>query len=238
MGRWQDEAYFRSRGAGTVPYHSPRFTDLYEDDAWDGEDVWIIGGGPSVKTHDLSLLRGRKVIAVNMGFTVCEPTFIFVGSVMLLQRLCGRLGGGKGVVLDINCPMVVHERAVWNLKSSMGGYVLEVPENINASWGKKVREGVPAFSNSGIMAVNIADLLGARRIFLIGFDMRAAEDGKTANFHKLYPDHMRPPGSHYENYMKDFERVPKHCKAEVVNCTPDSRMKIFPHMSYAESLRI
>jgi hypothetical protein len=35
---------------------------------WPGETVFIIAGGPSVAAHDLSRLRGRKVIVVNSSY--------------------------------------------------------------------------------------------------------------------------------------------------------------------------
>lgn len=36
--------------------------------SWPGETVFILGGGPSVRTEDLELLRGRRVIAINSSY--------------------------------------------------------------------------------------------------------------------------------------------------------------------------
>jgi len=176
-------------------------------------------------------LAGRKVIAVNMGFTVCEPTFVFIGSVMLLQRVYQSRG-----LPDIKCPVVTHERAVWNLRNAYGCDIVEVPMDERCRWGTSLRDGVPCFTNSGTMALNLADMLGPKRIFLVGFDMNGGPDGKTSNFHTHYPDRMRPNAAHYDKYLRELEDVAKFCKTPVFNCSASSRLMAFPHIAYEESI--
>jgi hypothetical protein len=58
--------------------------------------------------------------------------------------------------------------------------------------------------NTGAMAVNLALILGASRIFLLGMDMKAREDGKT-HWHDVVIDRSTP--QHYDRFMTGFETV-------------------------------
>jgi hypothetical protein len=72
-------------------------------------------------------------------------------------------------------------------------------------------------SNSGAQAINLAYLLGATRIILLGYDM-----GATGNSH-WFGDH--PKGlrnGKYEQYVDTFTRLAEDLKragVEVINCT-------------------
>jgi hypothetical protein len=46
------------------------------ENMWKGERCFIIGGGPSLKGFDWSLLDGEKVIATNRGYQYCNPDII------------------------------------------------------------------------------------------------------------------------------------------------------------------
>lgn len=93
-------------------------------------------------------------------------------------------------------------------------------------------------ANSGYQSLNLAMLLGATRIILLGFDMRAVNDKK--HFH---PDH--PPGMNnpYDGLFKTWNQnfrstLPDLKKAgvTVINATPDSALDAFPRMSLEEAL--
>ena len=82
--------------------------------------------------------------------------------------------------------------------------------------------------NSGFQALNLAALLGARRILLLGYDMKIAANG-ASHWHGDHPDGIR---SGYKNWLPVFARaVPDLARAglEVINCTPDSALTCFPY---------
>lgn len=89
-------------------------------------------------------------------------------------------------------------------------------------------------SNSGFQAINLALLMGAKRVLLVGFDMRT-----TAQRH-FFGHHPAP----LNNAMRFETLLPHFCKAarrlppgvEIVNCTPRSALDCFPMMNLEEAL--
>ena len=89
-------------------------------------------------------------------------------------------------------------------------------------------------SNSGFQALNIAYLLGAKRIILLGYDMKIAKSGK-AHWFGDHPDKVR---SNYQSWWSRFSVVADQLKGkvEVINCSPDSALQCFPKMPLSEAL--
>lgn len=89
-------------------------------------------------------------------------------------------------------------------------------------------------SNSGFQAINLAILMGARRVLLVGFDMH------TRGHRHFFGDHPEP----LSNYMKFETLVPTFRRAaallpsgiEIINCTPGSALDCFPIMPLEDAL--
>lgn len=82
--------------------------------------------------------------------------------------------------------------------------------------------------NSGFQAINLAYLFGARRILLIGFDMKLGPKGEK----HWHPDHPAPmvQGQTFGEWMHKGAVLAKDLLAagcDVVNCTPGSAMSCF-----------
>lgn len=83
--------------------------------------------------------------------------------------------------------------------------------------------------NSGFQAVNLALLLGANPLVLIGFDMRVTDK------RHFFGDH--PPGlrntSKYVNFINCFRQAAKRLPeaVEILNATPNSALDCFPKVS-------
>jgi hypothetical protein len=83
--------------------------------------------------------------------------------------------------------------------------------------------------NSGFQAINLAFLFGARRMLLIGFDMKLGPNGEK----HWHPDHPAPmvQGQTFGEWMHKGATLAKDLAAagcEVINCTPGSAMSCFP----------
>jgi len=81
--------------------------------------------------------------------------------------------------------------------------------------------------NSGYQAVNLAYLLGAKRVILLGFDMHVTKD-KT----HFFGDHPEPmhSASPFPQFIKEFGQLAADLKAEgvtVVNCTRETALGCF-----------
>jgi len=90
--------------------------------------------------------------------------------------------------------------------------------------------------NSGYQAVHLAAHFGARRIVLLGFDMRMV--GKRKHW---FGDHIRPlhSGGNYGVWIRNFTSLAAVLKArgvDVVNCTPGSALTCFRSAALEEVL--
>lgn len=88
--------------------------------------------------------------------------------------------------------------------------------------------------NSGFQGVNLALLLGARSIILVGFDMSNA---KGAHFFGAHKPPLRNTQS-YVSFIGAFEtaakKLPSHI--QIVNASPGSALTCFPRMDFAHAL--
>ena len=81
--------------------------------------------------------------------------------------------------------------------------------------------------NSGAQAINVAVMCGAKRIALLGFDMRLV--GKQRHFFGDYSGSMNK-ASNYNSWIQRFKDIKKDAKrygVEIINCTKDSELKCF-----------
>lgn len=90
-------------------------------------------------------------------------------------------------------------------------------------------------SNSGFQAINLALLWGARRLVLVGFDMRV--DGPRRHFFGSHP----PPMNNclrYEGLVPRFRRAAAQLPRdiEIVNCSPGSALDCWPIVPLEEAL--
>ena len=95
--------------------------------------------------------------------------------------------------------------------------------------GKRfIHYGTGGGGNSGFQAVNLAHILGAKTILLLGFDMFGTH---------YFGDH--PPGlansSPYSQFIKSFERIDQ-TKIEIINCTRQTALECFPRKSLDDVL--
>lgn len=100
------------------------------------------------------------------------------------------------------------------------------------------RSAIRHGSNSGYQAIHIAVHLGAARIILCGFDMRAINDKQ--HWHERHPPPLRDHGSGiYAGWIRSFEKLAPELKkrgVEIVNCTPQSALTCFPMMDLTEAI--
>jgi hypothetical protein len=92
--------------------------------------------------------------------------------------------------------------------------------------------------NSGYQAVNIASLMGARRIILVGYDHKIG----NSNGKHWFGEHPQAINkiSNYGYWMKTaWSKVPKSAEklgVRIVNCTPDSALTMFDVSTLEEEL--
>lgn len=206
------------------------------DDSWlsgydrlspilEGEDVFVLGGGPSLRNFDATLLEGREVIVTNEAFLLAPwaRALVFVDfhwwsrRMPEVQETFGGLLIGRGPYRD-----AYRRHGVTNLAYRSGEVFSQDPRLLGGR-------------NSGLAAVNAAWLMGASRIFLLGFDMASSPDGRN-NFHNLYEDGPKAPAHRYVGiFLPEFDKAAKRLETigggVVINLTEGSALTSFPERS-------
>lgn len=89
--------------------------------------------------------------------------------------------------------------------------------------------------SSGASAINLACLLGAKRIILLGYDMRKIDGQK--NWHQDHKVHQ--DDAPFKKFLKPFSKIAKDLKelgVECLNATEGSAIKQFPIIKLEEVL--
>ena len=193
---------------------------------WVGEDVYIIGGGASLKELDWasSSLRFEKIIGVNDAY---------------------RLGPFVDYTLFGDSQWFRCHREDLKVSPTIAVGATEAP--LDAAWVKWLhrqqrsmgtKEGqIGWYNNTGMSAIHLAAMLGAGRIFLLGFDMKLDEETGESNWHldplnapdpTVYPRFMGQ-GKFLARQME--ERYPD---IQIFNCNPESAWDAFQKVSLEE----
>jgi hypothetical protein len=94
-----------------------------------------------------------------------------------------------------------------------------------------------ANGNSGFEAINLAYLTGARRVLLVGFDMKPGPSGER----HWHDDHPAPllQFQPFDDWIRNAVKLAAECTTaglEVINCTPGSALTAFAMGDLKEEL--
>lgn len=192
---------------------------------WDGQDVYIIGGGESLKNFDWNILKDKNTIGCNDAFKhgkdVCK--ICIFGDSTWFKTFQHELALYEGVVFT-NHPKLHKNRLPWLWvmdRETMGLHQNALGWNFN----------------TGALAVNLALLLGVKNIFLLGFDMKLSKKGEP-NWHQNLVHKLKREAYSkvYKKFQQGFDRVAKELKekypnVKVINVTDDSDLDSFPKVS-------
>ncbi len=184
---------------------------------WKDEDVFIIGGGNSLKDFDWGLLENECTIGCNSAFTLGEKIckICIFGDPKWFRKFQSELQTYKGV-LCTNASELRNTRLNWLWTMPRKGRGLGTT---SLGWN----------CNTGAAAINLALVLGAQRVFLLGFDMHLSKDGKSNWHNRLL---RKQKAIVYEKFIEAFTKVSMDLKKvfpgkEVINITDDSNLDVF-----------
>lgn len=191
---------------------------------WAGSTAYIIGGGPSVKQQDLSLIHDKHVIGVNNSYTLGDWVDVcWWGDMGWLmwhrKRLLKRY---HGLVATCNQNSNVIQKNKHWIKFFRRGKQMGVDDTSGSvAWNK----------NSGCSAINLAWHFGVKRVVLLGFDMKVGPEGETHwhNGHKKKP--VSDPAATYNRFRKTTTFIFKDAKKlglEILNASPVTTITVFP----------
>ncbi|WP_027037890.1 methyltransferase domain-containing protein [Mesorhizobium ciceri] len=189
---------------------------------WEGETAFVLAGGASVKTIDLSRLKGRRVIAINSAhLTWPDAAILFFADARWWTDV-----GSK------------ERPAVGRLVTTSQGGPRDVVRltKIDPGAGIASKPNQLALARTSVTgAINLAVHLGCRRVVLLGVDGRFAEDGTRHHHGAAYPWPLIK-GS-FELHAAEFRAVAPSLKksgVEIINANPDSAIDVWPKMPFED----
>lgn len=200
-----------------------------------GEKVIILGSGPSLDGFDFRALSGRKTIAVNDAGTILYPCAdVLIGTDRRWwNNLAHRWRGGcvgsyLGPIMVCTEPDAAvgiegDKRLVFMRRARLPG-ISRNPAILHGLY-----TGVHA-------AINLAALCGARKIVLLGVDLKPDGDRKYSYGGSVTPrtaEQFLLMRGALESCAPDLERL----GIAVINGSPDSALRVWPLMSAEDALR-
>ena len=197
-------------------------------------DLFIIGGGPSLSQTNLELVKNKAVLGVNAAF---------------------RLGSWVDSMIFGDCRF--YEGKEWIYKPYLDEYLgrkytlctnlKNDPRFIYYEKCEKhflcLKKGKLTYitgkgKNSGCAAINLGVQLGYGRIVLLGFDGKATKKGKH-NWHNWHT-HIPQPDI-YDKFYTSFKGLAEELKekkpdVEVINASPNTKLDIFPKVKLEKLL--
>lgn len=196
---------------------------------FDGESVFIVASGPSLIGFDFDRLRGKNVIAINR-----EYEFLPEASVLWWSDKQFWLRHGSGIARHAARYKATHslQFGPGELPSWVHVYRSTGLQNFDPSPGN-IRHG----NNSTYCCMHLAAHLGAKRIVLLGVDMRFGTNGQTHHHGGhgvvLLEETMREV---MIPYFADLKPWLDALQISVLNASIDSALAIWPRCNINEGI--
>src|SRR6185312_11080654 len=130
-----------------------------------GRDVYIVGGGPSLKNVDISLLKNEKIITINNAYKLFEHAEALYWCDPGWADRHYRLLGAHPCKLRFKA-MVSH------IVSNIRGVHNEITLNKTGDFGYDPNQINVRGNNGGVQCLHLIINMKPKRIFLLGYDMK------------------------------------------------------------------
>jgi hypothetical protein len=189
---------------------------------WEGQDAFILGGGPSLRGFDWSKFEGRNTIGCNSAYILgprVAKLCLFSDNDWFEKNEDGLMAysfaGGRCVTHCEYVPRDLHW--VSCLERQMKFFLDD--GTIYHGYG----------GNSGSAALHLALLMGARRVFLFGFDGALGQHGES-NWHDRAIE--SPNAKVYIKFNTAWDVISTEYRkvfpgTEIYNCNPNSAITHF-----------
>jgi hypothetical protein len=201
---------------------------------WPNSTVFIIGGGPSIVGQDLCLpprggeygleayLQKQHVLGVNNALYLGDfVDVLFFGDAKWYWWNREAVQAFPGPKYTLNKGTKYGHKSVENEKG-----IVTLTKRRHKGLFLKDEGGLAWNRSSGAAAVNVAIHLGAKRIVLLGFDMRNVDGQK--NFLRHDQENTKP--NPYINFIEGFRWIAKAAQKtgiKIWNATPGSVLPYF-----------
>ena len=197
------------------------------DPVFRGETIYIVGGGPSLKSFDFDTLKLKKTIAINKAFySVPFASVLYWTDSRVYNWYQNDIDNFNGLKFTIGRNRNYNDSVTVLRKGNKFG----LEENSDA-----IAHG----NNSGYAAINLAYHLGASKIVLLGFDM--VTNDHESHFHDGYPTRKTKNSTYQIQFIPAFPHIAsalKNKKIKVYNTNPKSLLDCFPKITLDQGLKL
>ena len=222
---------------------------------WEGGECWIIGGGPSMPRQFgvpediinqvysgglplsayspfLSLIHSKHAIAVNAAFLIGDwMDLVFFGDGGFYFK--NRMALSDFPKIRVSCNPNLTNKNIQGVKF--------VARDGKKPYGISTRRDHVSWNgNTGSAAISLAYHLGAKRICLLGFDMKLGPDERQ-HFHNHYQKgtNRNPRKLPFHRHIRGFPMIAQDAKKlglEILNVNMDSAIKELPKVELKQVL--
>ncbi len=201
--------------------------------AFEGETVFLLGGGPTLTDLRLKSIVGRPVVGVN--------NCLYLG-----HELVTVLFFGDAKWYWWNRDAVQRGRMFWNvtlnrIAKNNAKTIENEPKLLIMGEGKNGLDARPDHlawnRSSGACAIDLCVHLGAKTIVLCGYDMRRVNNKKNWMPHAQEKTNQNP----YEymlGTLQTIEDASKKIGVKILNATPGSAITCFEKIDYSEAVKL
>jgi hypothetical protein len=196
---------------------------------WQGQTVALIASGPSAKKSNIAALEGHtRVLAINESYQLCP----FADALYACDAHWWRLKLG---VPEFHGLKISQDREACKLYPDVKRVIVDRFSNsIQLEEPGKVGAG----GNSGFQALNLAVQFGAKRIILVGYDMRV---DLGEHWHKRHPMPLSNPHPNdnlprWRAAIDGAAPTLKQLGIMVYNCSSVSLLRSYPKTTIEEAL--
>lgn len=194
---------------------------------WEGETVFIIGGGPSLTGFDAGCLIDRRVIAVNCAYRLGQFDMMFYGDPLFPSHFGQDLPKFGGLKVTVREEHVDRPGTLVVLRQGHAHGLSTKPDLVH--WNL----------SSGACAINLATLLGAKKIVLLGFDMHPVDGRNNWHNHYIMPDGSHAAVGDYDRMAGRFPAIARDLEqmgVPCINACPSSSLDCFPKCTIEEAV--
>ena len=226
---------------------------------WEGGEVWILGGGPSVieqfnipkrvvqnvlggqappsaYSPYMKSIHNKHVIGINVSFLIGNwMDMVFFGDSGFFLGQQNNLANFPGI--KVTCHPHAGKKDWVKYLARDNSHPRGISSNPRmVSWN----------SNSGSAAISLAAHTGAKRIILLGFDMKLDDESKQ-HWHDAYhrlaslTENTRNKALPFNHHLKGFPEIAKDAKKmgiEILNASPDSAIDVFEKVNVKDLLSV
>lgn len=194
--------------------------------------IVIIGGGTSLKGFDFNRLNKEFTIAVNHTIEFYpQATCLLFGDKIFLHKYDKtkfNFDDYKGLIFARDTCKSSKPFQDWDLEEKENVYFFE---GLRDEPSMNPRKGLFHPTSSGFLAMNLALQMGARKIYLLGFDYY--KENEQMHFFKDHEHHIKYDSDRLERKLVKIPYFEKY-RNRFINCSPKSKIDIFEKKHWSE----